>query len=98
MSKQKEQFSVSRIPRILKYCCEAIVHLGGIFFSVKVTNMLGTHVTGIFRISGGAGNIDEIKASINRGIYPTPTDVHAVASVLKLWLRSMPQPLIPVNF
>lgn len=51
---------------------------------------------GIFRISGGKRELEEIRDSLDSGC---PVDfseytVHTVAGSLKLWLRSLPEPLL----
>ena len=48
----------------------------------------------IFRICGSAAEMEAQKNKIEQGTYPVPTDVHTCGSLLKTWLRALPQPLI----
>lgn len=55
---------------------------------------------GVFRISGSSSEIMRIKALFNTGIVPdfdTVNDPHVVTGLLKLWLRELPDPLIPFD-
>ncbi|KAH3764678.1 DNA-dependent DNA helicase and ATPase [Pelomyxa schiedti] len=74
-----------KIPLIVKYCCESILYLGG------------TKTPCIFRISGTVSEIQTLKDNLNKGVYLPPVDVHTCAALLKLWLRALPEPLIPMN-
>ncbi|KAK4057577.1 rho GTPase-activating protein [Microbotryomycetes sp. JL221] len=59
----------------------------------------GLSEVGIYRISGENRVIQELRDSIDRGIDPAPmfatTDVHNVTGLLKLYLRELPEPVIP---
>ncbi|KJE93746.1 hypothetical protein CAOG_08784 [Capsaspora owczarzaki ATCC 30864] len=59
---------------------------------------------GIFRLSGSAVAIKEMRASFDRGLDPLVNEeycqqnIHAVAGVLKLYFRELPTPLFPFEF
>lgn len=54
---------------------------------------------GLFRISGGKRELEEIREALDAGCpvdfnsYP----IHTVAGTLKLWLRSLPEPLLTAS-
>jgi hypothetical protein len=50
---------------------------------------------GIFRLSGLADRVQEIKTQLDKGesLHAGPEDIHAVAGVLKAMFREMPEPL-----
>jgi hypothetical protein len=61
----------------------------------------GLEVEGIYRKSGGAGQVKQIQAAFERdymscaGLLSDPdTDIHAVTSALKQYFRKLPTPLI----
>jgi len=57
----------------------------------------GLRAEGIFRIPGDSDSVSELKLRIDRGYYTTDgvNDPHVLASLLKLWLRELCDPLIP---
>eukprot|EP01080_Neovahlkampfia_damariscottae_P008856 gene8856-805_t len=59
------------------------------------------NVEGIFRISGEQPEIDKIKRIINEGTIPSDQelnkDIHVTSGCLKLYLRSLPIPLLTYN-
>eukprot|EP01103_Thecamoeba_quadrilineata_P013867 TRINITY_DN397_c0_g1_i1.p1 TRINITY_DN397_c0_g1~~TRINITY_DN397_c0_g1_i1.p1 ORF type:complete len:285 (+),score=37.92 TRINITY_DN397_c0_g1_i1:569-1423(+) len=59
----------------------------------------GLHVPGIFRVSGLKTKIIAIKKLYDLGKMPDlqQYDINDVAGVLKLWLRDMPEPILPFN-
>eukprot|EP01105_Mastigella_eilhardi_P026623 TRINITY_DN778_c0_g2_i3.p1 TRINITY_DN778_c0_g2~~TRINITY_DN778_c0_g2_i3.p1 ORF type:complete len:741 (+),score=195.78 TRINITY_DN778_c0_g2_i3:100-2223(+) len=83
MSRQQATHPEVPIPLILKFFCEGVMARNA--FSTK----------GVFRISGSAVEIDEIKGELNRGIFKLPSDIHNICSLFKLWLRVITEPLIP---
>ncbi len=56
----------------------------------------GLYTEGIFRLSGSAERIQELKEVFNRGEIPTlgENDVHNAAGLLKAFLRELPEPLL----
>lgn len=55
-----------------------------------------TKTEGLFRISGSLALINEMKATINNGKVleiPANSDPHAIAGLLKLYIRELPEPL-----
>lgn len=76
------------VPRIVEKCCEAIEAYG-----------LGS--MGIFRLSGTSSKVQKLKVILDRDIEAADLmheewriDVNNVTSVLKLWLRELPEPLL----
>lgn len=57
---------------------------------------------GLFRLPGQAKNVADLKDAFNRGEFPelenNKAEVHSVASVLKSYLRELPEPLIPYDY
>eukprot|EP00004_Rigifila_ramosa_P003215 TRINITY_DN13397_c0_g1_i1.p1 TRINITY_DN13397_c0_g1~~TRINITY_DN13397_c0_g1_i1.p1 ORF type:complete len:792 (-),score=144.29 TRINITY_DN13397_c0_g1_i1:1-2127(-) len=57
-----------------------------------------THIEGLFRIAGSQAEVQRFRRIFEDGHAPdfTGCDVHAISGVLKLFLREMPDPLIPL--
>jgi len=56
----------------------------------------GLDMEGIFRLSGRAQRLEEIKAAYDRGEavdFSAEQDVHVIAGLLKLYFRELPDPL-----
>jgi hypothetical protein len=71
------------VPKILEFCCEVIEQNG-------VTD-------GVYRLSGQSSHIVTLKREFEGGKVPDKAhknDVHAVASLIKLYFRSLPEPLL----
>eukprot|EP01105_Mastigella_eilhardi_P026545 TRINITY_DN772_c1_g1_i5.p1 TRINITY_DN772_c1_g1~~TRINITY_DN772_c1_g1_i5.p1 ORF type:complete len:862 (-),score=218.77 TRINITY_DN772_c1_g1_i5:1022-3286(-) len=85
MERQKVTHPGLPIPLILKFFCEGIIARGG------------KEAQGIFRISGSASEVEEIKIDLNLGNFKLPSEPNNIASLFKLWLRALPEPLIPPN-
>ncbi|KYR01703.1 RhoGAP domain-containing protein [Tieghemostelium lacteum] len=84
MSKQKNRYPDLDVPYVLVLLVQLIKRNDG--FKTE----------GIFRIPGHNESITLLKKQLNEGDYKVQeTNVHVLASLLKLWLREMPQPLIP---
>ncbi|KAM3964418.1 LOW QUALITY PROTEIN: rho GTPase-activating protein 44 [Aphomia sociella] len=60
---------------------------------------LGLNEEGLLRIAGGSSKVRRMKLSLDAGLFNVPLprdyrDVHVVASVLKSYLRELPEPLL----
>lgn len=57
----------------------------------------GAKAEGIFRVPGDGDDVSALKTRIQRGYYTLDgvEDAHALASLLKLWLRELLDPLVP---
>lgn len=75
------------VPRILTFLTESILSLQG------------QRSEGIFRVPGDAECVTELKIRVERGNYDLQgvTDPNVPASLLKLWLRELSDPLIPMS-
>jgi hypothetical protein len=73
------------VPIILPFLTDGILALGG------------TKSEGIFRVPGDGDAVSELKLRIDRGYYTLDgvDDPHVLASLLKLWLRELCDPLVP---
>ncbi|KAG8930277.1 hypothetical protein FRC02_004410 [Tulasnella sp. 418] len=76
------------VPRIVQRCCEAI-------------EAHGLESVGIYRLSGTTSKVQKLKMMLDRDVDGVNLnadewrlDVNIVASVLKLWLRELPEPLL----
>lgn len=76
------------VPRILEKCCEAIESYG-------LTSV------GLYRLSGTTSKVQKLKMVLDRDLEAVDLmsdewrmDVNNVTSVLKLWLRELPEPLL----
>eukprot|EP00020_Sapocribrum_chincoteaguense_P004300 CAMPEP_0170741628 /NCGR_PEP_ID=MMETSP0437-20130122/6323_1 /TAXON_ID=0 /ORGANISM="Sexangularia sp." /LENGTH=1549 /DNA_ID=CAMNT_0011080217 /DNA_START=1 /DNA_END=4650 /DNA_ORIENTATION=- len=59
-----------------------------------------TRVEGLFRISGDARELEALRKAADSGTVPAFTDTsspHLVAGLLKLWLRQLPEPVVPYD-
>jgi hypothetical protein len=75
-------------PLIVSRCIDAIERLGGV------------HREGIYRVSGRQSAIDKLRHCFERneealefGKRDVPEDVFAIASILKIYLRELPDPV-----
>lgn len=78
----------SRLPRVLSFLAEAVLLLGG-------------HASeGIFRVPGDLDGIIALRMRIERGNYDLEgiQDAAVPASLLKMWVRELEEPLIPTKF
>ena len=75
--------------RSLTQCASVIRH------TVQYIEEAGLDVEGIFRLSGSANKIAELKAVVDSGsdvhFEPGATNIHDVCGLLKLYLRELPE-------
>uniref|UniRef100_A0A667YP76 Rho GTPase activating protein 22 n=1 Tax=Myripristis murdjan TaxID=586833 RepID=A0A667YP76_9TELE len=60
----------------------------------------GLEEEGLFRAPGQTNHVRELQDAFDRGEKPvldSTTDVHTVASLLKLYIRELPEPVIPFS-
>ncbi|KAG0055632.1 hypothetical protein BGZ83_007932 [Gryganskiella cystojenkinii] len=81
------EWAAWRVPRLMVFLKESVVQLGGL------------KTEGIFRISGDLGSVAELRARIELGNYDIGaiTDPHVPCSLLRLWIRDLPEPVIPYD-
>ena len=68
---------------------------------IECLNRLNAHRSeGIFRVPGEAEGVSDMRCRIDKSDYNFEdiTDPNVAASLLKLWLRELSEPLIPTNF
>ncbi|EJF57744.1 hypothetical protein DICSQDRAFT_157170 [Dichomitus squalens LYAD-421 SS1] len=82
---QERNYPDKKVPIILPFLADGILALGG------------TKSEGIFRIPGDGDLVSDLKLRIDKGYYSLDTidDPHVLASLLKLWLRELIDPLVP---
>ncbi|KAF9403801.1 hypothetical protein BGX21_009897 [Mortierella sp. AD011] len=81
------EWAAWRVPRLMVFLKESVINLGGL------------KTEGIFRISGDLGAVAELRARIELGNYDISgiTDPHVPCSLLRLWIRDLPEPVIPYS-
>ncbi len=82
---QERNYPHQKVPIILPFLADGILALGG------------PKAEGIFRVPGDGDSVSELKLRIDRGYYNLDgvDDPHVLASLMKLWLRELCDPLIP---
>ncbi|KAG6866661.1 hypothetical protein C0991_000771 [Blastosporella zonata] len=82
---QERKYPHQKVPIILPFLADGILALGGL------------KSEGIFRVPGDADAVSKLKLRIDRGYYTTDgvNDPHVLASLMKLWLRELCDPLVP---
>ncbi|CAE6493414.1 unnamed protein product [Rhizoctonia solani] len=85
MRLQERTYRDSKVPIILPFLADGILALGG------------TKSEGIFRIPGDADEVSDLRVRIDKGFYNLEgiDDCNVPASLFKLWLRELQEPLIP---
>ncbi|XP_044226312.1 rho GTPase-activating protein 22-like [Thunnus albacares] len=81
----ERRYGVRLVPLVVEQC-------------VTFIRERGLHEVGLFRQSGQASLVKELQEAFDAGERPSfdsSTDVHTVASLLKLYLRQLPEPLVP---
>ncbi|XP_027133923.1 rho GTPase-activating protein 24 [Larimichthys crocea] len=83
----ERRYGVRLVPLVVEQC-------------VTFIRERGLHEVGLFRQSGQASLVKELQEAFDAGERPSfdsSTDVHTVASLLKLYLRQLPEPLVPYS-
>ncbi|KAG7090933.1 hypothetical protein E1B28_010006 [Marasmius oreades] len=82
---QERTYPQQKVPIILPFLADGILALGG------------TRSEGIFRVPGDGDSISELKLRIDKGYYNLEgvDDPNTLASLMKLWLRELLDPLVP---
>jgi len=68
--------------------------------AIRYLSVHGPKTEGIFRLSGKRQKLDDIKAAYDRGQivdFSGESDVHAIAGLLKGFIRELPDPILPFN-
>lgn len=82
---QERNYPHKKVPIILPFLADGILALGGLCLE------------GIFRVPGDGDSVSDLKLRIDRGYYTLDNvdDPYVLASLMKLWLRELCDPLIP---
>ncbi|KAJ6593642.1 hypothetical protein B0H19DRAFT_1091383 [Mycena capillaripes] len=82
---QERNYPQQKVPIILPFLADGILALGG------------SKSEGIFRVPGDGDSVSELKLRIDKGYYTLDgvDDPHVLASLMKLWLRELCDPLVP---
>ncbi|KAF9501625.1 hypothetical protein BDN71DRAFT_1439284 [Pleurotus eryngii] len=82
---QERNYPQQKVPIILPFLADGILALGG------------PKSEGIFRVPGDGDSVSELKLRIDQGYYTLDgvDDPHVLASLMKLWLRELCDPLVP---
>ncbi|OCF45686.1 hypothetical protein I317_00589 [Kwoniella heveanensis CBS 569] len=85
MELQKRAYPTLKVPVILPFLADGILALGGL------------QSEGIFRVPGDGDSVAELKSRMDRGHYQLKgiEDPHVAASLFKLWLRELEDPIVP---
>jgi len=76
------------VPKVLLVLTEAVLKMGGL------------KTEGIFRVPATANEVKSIKEKIDEGNFAsidTSGNVHTPCALLKLWLRELADPIIPIS-
>ncbi|XP_057676619.1 rho GTPase-activating protein 24 [Corythoichthys intestinalis] len=83
----ERRYGISSVPLVVEQC-------------VAFIRERGLQEVGLFRQPGRASLVKELQEAFDAGERPSfdsNTDVHTVASLLKLYLRQLPEPLVPFS-
>ncbi|RCH85280.1 40S ribosomal protein S6, partial [Rhizopus stolonifer] len=68
---------------------------------IDYLNVVGIYETGIYRIPGSTLTVNKLRDELNEGIavdfMETRPDPHVVGTLLKMYLRELPEPVIPLE-
>lgn len=99
-----EPYGGGMFGRSLEETMQVEARLGGTFIPVLIHRCVrfirenGLNEIGIFRLPGQASRIHQLQDLYNQGSqldFSPHEDLHTVASLLKLYLRELPEPLVP---
>ena len=82
---QKDRFPQRRLPWLLTVLAEQIMQLNG------------ARTEGIFRVPADVDEVSSMKNRFDQWEVPVCVDCHTAASLLKLWLRELYEPVIPYD-
>ncbi|KAI0288123.1 hypothetical protein BC826DRAFT_1107936 [Russula brevipes] len=82
---QERTYPKQKVPIVLPFLADGVLALGG------------TKAEGIFRVPGDSDAVAALKMRLDRGAYTLEgvDDPHVPASLFKLWLRELVDPLVP---
>ncbi|KAH9963815.1 hypothetical protein BC827DRAFT_1128657 [Russula dissimulans] len=82
---QERTYPKQKVPIVLPFLADGVLALGG------------TKAEGIFRVPGDSDAVAALKMRLDRGSYTLEgiDDPHVPASLFKLWLRELVDPLVP---
>ncbi|KAH9986741.1 hypothetical protein BJV74DRAFT_774723 [Russula compacta] len=82
---QERTYPTQMVPIVLPFLADGVLALGG------------TKAEGIFRVPGDSDAVAILKMRLDRGSYTLEgvDDPHVPASLFKLWLRELVDPLVP---
>ncbi|KAI0256424.1 hypothetical protein BJV78DRAFT_1273252 [Lactifluus subvellereus] len=82
---QERTYPTQKVPIVLPFLADGVLALGG------------TKAEGIFRVPGDSDAVAALKMRLDRGSYTLEgvDDPHVPASLFKLWLRELVDPLVP---
>jgi hypothetical protein len=86
MDMQRDRYPHKQLPWIFTILAEQILQLNG------------AKTEGIFRVPADHDEINSVKSRFDQWEVVTCVDCHTAASLLKLWLRELYEPLIPDAF
>ncbi len=86
MEIQRDRFPHRKLPWILTTMAEQILRLNG------------STTEGIFRVPADMEEVQSLKSRIDQWEVVVCRDCHTAASLLKMWLRDLYEPLIPDSF
>nr|ACD37555.1 Rho GTPase activating protein [Adineta vaga] len=82
------QYKSSSVPLLVRQCCEYLLEYGSTF-------------VGLFRVPGKQSSIRELRDMYDRGLVVELNQSHSpatISSLLKAYLHSLPEPIIPTKY
>lgn len=86
MDIQRDRFPHRRLPWILTALADQVIRLNGL------------STEGIFRVPADLDEVNSVKCRYDQWEMVVCNDCHTAASLLKLWLRELYEPLVPDEF